>query len=143
MSFSHPFRRLLVALLCLWLPLQAAAGTWLPCHELDGASEAVTQQDESGAHRGCKGHQAENETLNPLNYLPSTALVELTDLTDDTGTGDTMCYHCQVSCHFSSAILFPGNLQLPLLSLPEYLTPPNPAFNSALLDNPQRPPRIA
>lgn len=116
---------LLVALLCLWLPLQAAAGLWLPCHWLDRASDASTQQQAADIHQGCGGTEQ-----------PEDNLVSGSDSADS-------CYHCQVSCHFGSAVLLPDSLpvlDMPLTRYTRFTTPP---LHSVLLDNPHRPPRYA
>lgn len=116
---------LLVALLCLWLPLQAAAGLWLPCHWLDRASEVSAQQQATDIHQGC-GVTEQTEDSRPSG-------------SDSTDT----CYHCQVSCHFGSAVLLPDSLPA-LTALPtRYTHFPTPPWYSVLLDNPHRPPRFA
>ncbi len=123
-TLSRP-HTLLVALLCLWLPMQAAAGLWLPCHWLDSATEPQAQQDEHRVHQGCGG--AEENAKN----LASEA------------DNQNACYHCQVSCHSNSAILLPQNLPALTILPTHYTSLPTPSLHSVLLDNPHRPPRFA
>lgn len=126
MNNRHSFRILLVALLCLWLPLQAAAGLLLPCHSLDQATRiAVGTADQPVTHQGCgdAGPEAADGT------------------SDKTVNENTSCYHCQVSCHFGTAILIPTALPSLMFAPIHYSHAPTPALNSVLLDGPQRPPR--
>ncbi|MGB3610429.1 MAG: hypothetical protein WA987_08640 [Cellvibrio sp.] len=118
-------RSLLVLLLCLWLPLQAAAGSWLPCHWLSASTEIRMDHDNAPAHQGCGS--------------PGATQVQTKAATPDSNT----CFHCAAACHFSSAVLLPdamAELPLPLIRYTRlYLLSPD----SILLDSPHRPPRHA
>lgn len=122
MKFLSRPHTLLVALLCLWLPMQAAAGLWLPCHWLDNAT---APEGEQAVHQGCGGAEQTSE--------------DLASAADSQNT----CYHCQISCHFNSAVLLPQSLPAPTVLPTHYNRLPTPSLHSVLLDNPHRPPRFA
>lgn len=110
----------LVALLCLWLPLQAVAGSWLPCHWLSSAVDIT--QDTQATHQGCG-------TGEPSIEQPNSFAAEAEP-----------CFHCQMSCHFSTAVLLPESLPMPPVSLICYTSFPSLFLDSLLHDSPHRPP---
>lgn len=117
---------LFVALLCLWLPFQAVAGSLLPCHVLNGSLDLQgLQPNEAVAHQECGGADLAG------GEASSTAPQAET------------CFHCQMSCHFTSLILLPDGYAVPPHSIMPYSSFPAPYLDSLLLDSPHRPPIYA
>lgn len=122
------YRQFLALLLCLWLPLQAAAGQWSPCHLLDMQTRDVAPVEHlqhSAGHTGCAEQGA-----------------DLASSTQPTETAES-CYHCQASCQFSVILLLPvdsGKTSF-LATLNYHFELP---FIPALLpDSLRRPPRLS
>jgi hypothetical protein len=122
------YRKFLALLLCLWLPLQAAAGQWSPCHLLDiqtREAAPIEYQQHQSSHSGC-AEQA-------VDSVPSAPAIEAVG----------SCYHCLASCQFSVILLLPvDSAKTPFLSASSYHF--EVPFIAALLpDNLRRPPRLS
>ena len=121
---------LIVIALCLWLPLQAVAGQWLHCAQLDASLMQLDVPAESAPHFSC--HDA------PVNAQPDHADTPVSSTTDIQS-----CKHCQFSCSWHSAILLrefmsPSTNFVIIYTQFNFLSPTQP-----LLAMPQRPPRFS
>ncbi|MBE8717487.1 hypothetical protein [Cellvibrio polysaccharolyticus] len=122
------YRQFLALLLCLWLPLQAAAGQWSPCHLLDmqtREASPVEHQHHNSGHSGCAEQAVDIEPSAPA--------------TETAGS----CYHCQASCQFSVILLLPvDSAKTPFLSASNYHFE-LPFIPALLPDSLRRPPRLS
>lgn len=122
------YRQFLALLLCLWLPLQAAAGQWSPCHLLDmqtREASLVEHQHHNSGHSGCAEQAVDIEPSAPA--------------TETAGS----CYHCKASCQFSVILLLPvDSAKTPFLSASNYHFE-LPFIPALLPDSLRRPPRLS
>lgn len=118
-----------VLVLCLWLPLQAIAGQWLHCAQIQ-TSLADKEQVPATKHNTAPCHQIAQENLQAIDKNPTP--------TDDVKS----CKHCQFMCHWNCVLLM-DNLIPHSIQLTPHYTPfilPSPA--QPLLALPQKPPQI-
>lgn len=122
---------LIVIALCLWLPLQAIAGQWLHCAQLEFSLTQLDATLEANAHHSCHDipTDAQTDQSIPADQAPSSA---------DTKS----CKHCQFSCSWHSALVVREFTQPSVYFTIIYtqfiaLPPAQP-----LLATPQRPPRF-
>lgn len=126
-------RRLLVFILCCWLPIPALAAMAFECHLVKTAPAvhhgSGTEATDAGNHSGCGGDAAAVSRISDSGVGPD--------------SGSDTCDHCQVSCHTVQLVIFFSPLNtLPLASqvLSAYALPlPEVVFP----DSPQRPPQAA
>ncbi len=122
---------LIVIALCLWLPLQAIAGQWLHCAQLEASLMQSDKLSEPVPHSSCHDAPAKAQ-LN--NSTPSADVSSSADTTS--------CKHCQFSCTWHSALVLREFMQPTFtfsLTHTQFISP-SPA--QPLLATPQRPPRF-
>lgn len=122
---------LIVIALCLWLPLQAIAGQWLHCAQLEFSLTQLDATPEAKPHHSCHEIPANAQTdqLIPADQAPSSADIK-------------SCKYCQFSCGWHSALVLREFTQPSVYSTiiyPQFIALP-PA--QPLLAAPQRPPRF-
>jgi len=131
--FNTPAGRQILALvLCLWLPLQAVAGQWNPCHLLDMATEtshAHQTGNQDTALQGCHDHTiASASTLIPA---------------DDQAADSSPCFHCLATCQLSSALLLPSEPEHRFTTANSDFGSYSLFFPTVNLDGLRRPPRLS
>jgi len=120
-----------VIALCLWLPLQAMAGQWLHCAQLEFN---LTQPDaipEAKSHHSCHDIPTDAQTDQRISADQAPASADIKS-----------CKHCQFSCSWHSALVLREFTQpiFDIVILYTQFTSPSPA--QPLLAMPQRPPRL-
>lgn len=122
---------LIVIALCLWLPLQAMAGQWLHCAQLESSMEQLDEPQKSTFPLSCHGTPVKVQLEQPIS-------------TDQASTSADIksCKHCQFSCSWHSALVLREFTQpiFDIAILYTQFTSPSPA--QPLLAMPQRPPRL-
>lgn len=122
---------LIVIALCLWLPLQAIAGQWLHCAQLESSFVQLDSTPEPKIHSSC------HDATKPLQPDQSTSNDQ-----SPTSTDTKPCKHCQFSCSWHSALVLceftPPNIYSSI-SYDQFKTP-SPA--QPHLATPQRPPQF-
>lgn len=123
---------LIVIALCLWLPLQAIAGQWLDCVQLNANLMQPDTTPEPARHSSCHDSSAKAD----LNHsTPNTDALISADIPS--------CKHCQFSCTWHSALVLSEFMQpsLHFAIIPTQFISLSPA--QPLLATPQRPPRFS
>lgn len=122
---------LIVIALCLWLPLQAIAGQWLHCAQLDASLMQADESPETTPHFSCHDAPVETQEDYPASNPDQGILADTQS-----------CKHCQFSCTWHSALVLREFTQpiFDILILYTQFTTPSPA--QPLLAMPQRPPRL-
>jgi len=122
---------LIVIALCLWLPLQAIAGQWLHCAQLEASLIQADKFSEPASHSSCHDAPAKAQ----LNHS--------TPGTDESSSTDTTsCKHCQFSCTWHSALVLREFMQLTFNFAVTHTQFISPSPAQPLLATPQRPPRF-
>jgi len=122
---------LIVIALCLWLPLQAIAGQWLHCAQLEFSLTQLEAAPEAKPHHSC-------------HEIPTNAQTDQSISADQTPSSADIksCKHCQFSCSWHSALVVREFTQPSVYSTiiyPQFIALP-PV--QPLLATPQRPPRF-
>lgn len=115
-------RYVLVALLCLWLPVQALAGALAHCEQI-AQSGTVAAQLADAADNDCHGQTAERS--NDRN---------------DSGDGHH-CIHCSGTCHSMQSLMSPADRLLSSLAWPDQVASSTVNISNGYFNTPQRPPR--
>lgn len=134
-------RRLMVLLLCCWLPVQALAAMALECHLVAASSSAhhepAPQAQAVDEHSGCGG--AKTTDLIADNPVANSSIVNspIADGADNLSA----CEHCQTSCHTSYwfVTFFAAESAIPIAQAPSLYALPLPQI--VFIDSPQRPPQ--
>lgn len=131
---------LFVIALCLWLPIQAIAGQWLHCAQMDLSlgkardlsAKTVTTGSLAKAPGSC--HQQ--------IHLTSTS----PDQSDQQDTSPAKkifsCKHCQFVCHWHCVLLVEELLPEQLEAIPHHTPFKLPSPQQPLLPQQQKPPRF-
>jgi hypothetical protein len=130
---------IIVIALCLWLPLQALAGQWLHCVQVDNYLEKTALQLISSSQTqlqqpaSCHQHASTDKmTTHQSDKVQSTA---------DTPSAKT-CNHCQFTCLWHGVLVLaefsPHRIQLTQHYSPFQI----PSPTEPLLATPQRPPQV-
>lgn len=127
---------MLVIALCLWLPLQAIAGQWQHCAQMQSR---LTNLDHSDKETGLTALQE----IPPCHQIAETATPINTDLPQqDLQDNDIKsCKHCQFVCHWHCVLLKGDLVSGPIDLTPYYIPFKNPSPAQPLLSQPQRPPQ--
>ena len=127
----HRFVRHLLILLAILLPLQGMAGVlMLNCEHKGKASEPVVMHDAHGNHHG---HQASANSEH-ASHGHHAAKAGADALSCDDCDHCDLCGSPALSALAELALVPPAGLVAPT---------PMPALHSVILDDPQRPPRLA
>ena len=121
----------IVIALCLWLPLQAIAGQWLHCAQLDASLIQLEATAESAPHLSC--HDISIDKQQP--QLADTQIASTADIQS--------CKHCQFSCSWHSALLLREFIQPSINLVITYTQFNSLSPDQPLLAMPQRPPRLS
>lgn len=126
---------LLVITLCLWLPLQAIAGQWLHCAQM---------QSTLGIDKQPAPIISQHETA-PCHQVANT-IIKSTTGQDQQPASDSdikTCKHCQFVCHWHCVLLV-DDLLSSQIDLTAYDIPfKNPSPAQPVLPQLQKPPRTA
>ncbi|MEN0037446.1 MAG: hypothetical protein AAGC78_10265 [Cellvibrio sp.] len=122
---------MIVIALCLWLPLQAIAGQWLHCAQIESSLAQLDSAAEPKPHPSCHDSvpDAQFDSSTTSNHHP---------ISTDTKS----CNHCQFSCSWHSALVVHELTPMGIYSESTYIqfkvsSPAQPA-----LETPQRPPQF-
>jgi hypothetical protein len=132
---AHKRLYLIVIALCLWLPLQAIAGQWLHCAQLESSLTQLDAIPAATPHSSC--HDVPTD-------VPTKAPLDQSTLTDQASTlvDINSCKHCQFSCSWHSALVLREFMQPRVDSSIIYTQFILPSPVLPLLATPQRPPRF-
>jgi hypothetical protein len=122
---------LIVIALCLWLPLQAIAGQWLHCAQLESSLTQLDTIPAATPHSSCHDVSAKAPPDQSTSNDQASTSVDINS-----------CKHCQFSCSWHSALVLREFMQPGVDSSIIYtqFIPPSPVH--PLLATPQRPPRF-
>lgn len=132
---AHKRLYLIVIALCLWLPLQAIAGQWLHCAQLESNLTQLDAIPAATSHSSCHDIPADVPTKASLDQ--STSNDQVTASVDINS-----CKHCQFSCSWHSALVLQEFMQPRVDSSVIYTQFILPSPVLPLLATPQRPPRF-
>ena len=123
---------LIVIALCLWLPLQAIAGQWLHCAQLESSLVLLDSKTEQTTKPSC------HETISLTQHDNNIAAPDQSQ----TPTDSKNCNHCQFSCSWHAALVLreftPPDISTSIIySQFTILSPAQPS-----LATPQRPPQF-
>ncbi|PUA27180.1 MAG: hypothetical protein B0W54_20380 [Cellvibrio sp. 79] len=124
---------MLVIALCLWLPLQAIAGQWQHCAQMQSLLSNLDQNN----------NQSIEQEIPPCHQIADTTIQTSADQPQqDLQDSDIKsCKHCQFVCHWH-CVLLKGDLVSGLIDLTPYYIPfKNPSPAQPLLSQPQKPPQ--
>ena len=124
---------MLVIALCLWLPLQAIAGQWQHCAQMQSILSNLDQNNS----------QSIEQEIPPCHQIAATTTQTNADQPQqDLQDSDIKsCKHCQFVCHWH-CVLLKGDLVSGLIDLTPYYIPfKNPSPAQPLLSQPQKPPQ--
>lgn len=131
-----------VIALCLWLPLQAMAGQWLHCAQLQTNLEqkphldslakpviqpAVTPSKIPPCHQSDGGDWLSKD----LQAAQGTLQIE----------APASCKHCQFICHWHCLLMIESPVWFGIDPISFYIPFKNPSAPQPLLEQPQRPPQ--
>jgi hypothetical protein len=124
---------IIVLALCLWLPLQAIAGQWLHCAQIESnfaqLESATTPKIKPSCH----------------NSIPDSQSIDLEHLDHKktlTETKSKSCNHCQFSCSWHSAVVLREFIQPGIDTSIVYTQFKLPSPAQPALATPQRPPQL-
>lgn len=146
---------LFVIALCLWLPLQAIAGQWLHCAQVElslgHARDLSTGIAKTVATDTVATHMETTETKN-LTKVPGSCHQQAhvtTTSPDQNDSQDTSpakkifsCKHCQFVCHWHCVLLVEELLPEQLEVIPHHTPFRLPSPQQPLLPQQQKPPRF-
>ncbi len=136
MMTARKFVHMLVIALCLWLPLQAIAGQWQHCAQMQSVLATIDQNNK-------KTELTTDQEIPPCHQVADKATQKNAgSLQQDLQTSDIKsCKHCQFACHWH-CVLLKGDLVSGYIDLTPYYIPfKNPSPAQPLLSQPQRPPQ--
>jgi hypothetical protein len=122
---------IIVLALCLWLPLQAIAGQWLHCAQIESSLAQLNLADEPKIHSSC--HDSA-----PALQIDSSADSNSSQTSPDVKS----CNHCQFSCSWHSALVLHEFTQPGINSNNIYIQFKTPSPAQPALETPQRPPQF-
>lgn len=117
--------------LCLWLPLQAIAGQWLHCAQIESSFAQLDSATESKIHSSCH------------DSAPDLQLDNTVDTDHNQASPNTKsCNHCQFSCSWHSALVLREFTPPGIDSNSIYIQFKTPSPAQPALETPQRPPQF-
>ncbi|QEY15117.1 hypothetical protein D0C16_03515 [Cellvibrio sp. KY-GH-1] len=117
-----------VIALCLWLPLQAIAGQWVHCAQLQ--SSMMDKNPSLISHStDAPCHQVDQKKLHSM------------DDNAHSGKDIKSCKHCQFMCHWHCVLLVNNLLDQNIELTPHYTAFTLPSPMQPLLALPQKPPQ--
>jgi len=127
---------MLVIALCLWLPLQAIAGQWQHCAQMQSILNNLDQSDKQSVLTAEQEippcHQAA-DTITSANADQPQQDLQNSDIKS--------CKHCQFVCHWHCVLLKGDLVSGPIDLTPYYIPFKNPSPAQPLLSQPQKPPQ--
>ncbi len=120
----------IVIALCVWLPLQAIAGQWLHCVNMEAVlSDGKNTLDKTEPMPSHPCHQTSDIQITADNIQTSNE------------TSNTPCNHCQFVCHWHCVILLTELISAKIDFIRDYSPFEITSHVQPVLETPQRPPQ--
>lgn len=127
---------LFVIALCLWLPLQAIAGQWLHCAQLQFSLNNTSLNGDINA--------IVNKALPPCHQAALSSQQQVDQDQQPLQASDiNSCKHCQFVCHWHCVLLVDGLISSAADLTPYYIPFKNPSPAQPLLPQLHKPPKTA
>jgi hypothetical protein len=124
---SRSLKKLLILLLCLWLPAPVGIASLLPCHMANKSDHVQLKPVE---HSGCDSHQKMKLAEKPQIKVQDSA-------------SQATCDHCQTTCQPAQGLVVALVVSRALLVHPAHIPYVSPLHSFPFLEQPQRPPQAA
>lgn len=120
----------IVIALCVWLPLQAIAGQWSHCVNMEAVlSDGKNTLDKTEPMPSHPCHQTSDIQITADNIQTSNE------------TSNTPCNHCQFVCHWHCVILLTELISAKIDFIRDYSPFEITSHVQPVLETPQRPPQ--